>query len=57
MKTTTKEIIEQLNDLADYISENREPDNSLNIAFLKGYTTSQLNYLFELVEKWEEEEK
>lgn len=57
MKTTTKEIIEQLNDLADYIAANKEPDNSLNIAFLKGYTTSQLNYLFELVEKWEEEEK
>lgn len=57
MKTTTREIIEQLNDLADYITSNKEPDNSLNIAFLKGYTTSQLNYLFELVEKWEEEEK
>lgn len=56
MKTTTREIIEELNDLAEYLAVNKEPDNSLNIAFLKGYTTAKLNYLLKVVEEWEEEE-
>ena len=57
MKTTTREIIEELNDLAEYLAVNKEPDNSLNIAFLKGYTTAKLNYLFRIIEEWEAEQK
>lgn len=57
MKTTTREIIEELNDLAEYLAVNKEPDNSLNIAFFKGYTTAKLNYLFRIIEEWEVEQK
>lgn len=57
MKTTTREIIEELNDLAEYLAVNKEPDNSLNIAFLRGYTTAKLNYLFKIIEEWEVEQK
>ncbi len=57
MKTTTREIIEELKELADYLTVNNEPDNSLNIYFLRGYTTAKLNYLSRIMEEWEAEEK
>lgn len=57
MKTTTREIIEELNDLAEYLAVNKEPDNALNIHFLKVYTTAKLNYLFRIIEEWEVEQE